>query len=238
MFLVRYRFFGLTIATASVVAVGIFCSIWFWRPGTFFKEENEGHRLGGDIIKSFPENTLEVFRQSIKELESNADYHFSECDLRETSDNDIVVFHDWNLGRLVPDTDENRRALGVSRIDQSIQLADLSLAQIKRLRLENDCQIPTLVELLECAVELKLKKPLILEIKFFHSEKARRDVIKITRKYRDQHGMEVHFSSFIRNIKRSSPKPRAWLDQFQSAGFRVYQVYRQRTPDYDLCETW
>ena len=172
------------------------------------------------------------------ELESDPDYHFSECDLRETSDHEIVVFHDWDLGRMVPDTEANRQALSIPKIDETIELRDLSLAQIKKLRLAKDCQIPTLGELLQCAADLQLTKPLILEIKFLHSEKARREVIEVTQEFRDRHGMEVHFSSFIRNIKRSCPNPRTWLDQFKAAGFRVYQVYRPKTPANDLCETW
>ena len=221
-----------------LLALILGCCIWFWRPGTFFSTLNQGHRLGGDVIKAFPENTLEVFRQAIEELESNEEYSYTECDLRETSDHQVALFHDWDLDRLVPDTAENRAAIGAAEINSTIVFKDLTLEQIKKLKLHNDCQIPSLEEFFSCAAELKPSKPILLEIKLFHSPEACSQVIEMAREFRDETGLEVHFLAFIRNIKHSHPKPRQWLAEFKSAGFRVYQAYRPKTAAYDLCETW
>lgn len=196
-----------------------------------------GHRLGGDVFTELPENTLAVFRKSIREIESNEDFFYSECDLRETADHHIIVFHDWDLQKLIPDSAENRAALGVAKVgSQSIK--DLSLSQVKSLRLEGGHEIPTLREVLETALELKLKKPLILEIKFFHSDQGRRAAIELAKEFRDRSSIEIHFSAFRRNFRRAYVQPKAWLPKFRSAGFRVYQVYRPKTSQYDLCDTW
>ena len=212
--------------------------IWFYRPGLLLLAPNHGHRLGGDILNTYPENTLEVFRLAIDEIESNRQYQYSECDLRETKDHQIVIFHDADLSRLVPDTPENRSALGVEEIDDSISIEDLTLQQVQNLRLGGGCQIPTLEQFFDCVKETNPQKPILLEIKFLHSEPCCQRVIEMTRDFRDETGFDVNFLAFIYAISYSHSEPRAWLDDFKAAGFRVYQACRPKTPEFDLCETW
>lgn len=207
------------------------------QPGSWREETNFGHRLGGDVFTDQTENTLALFRKSIAELESHSDFLYSECDLRETSDHQVVIFHDWDLRNLVPDSTENRQALGVPSIGPQ-KICDLTLEQIQRLRLADGQPIPTLEELLATAIELELKKPLILEIKFFHSNKGRQAAIDIAKRFRDQADFEINFSGFRRNIYRSFDQPSIWLAKFQEEDFKVYQVYRPISPNYDFCETW
>ena len=222
---------------AATITLAIYCVIWFWRPGTLRDQYNQGHRLGGDLISELPENTLPVFRAAIERLESNSDYLYSECDLRETKDHEIVIFHDWDLIRLVPDTPANRAVVGGEKIGRQA-IKDLTLSQVKSLRLNGGHEIPSLVEVLDCAVELQIKKPLILEIKDLHSDIGRQRAIDQAARCRDDSGLEIHFSGFRRHLGRSLPDTRKWLDQFSTNGFRVYQVYRPATKKYDLCETW
>ena len=229
----------LRVASLSFFVALIFiASIWFWRPGTMYYTPNQGHRLGGDVISALPENTLEVFCRAIEELEANDAYHYTECDLRETSDHQISLFHDWDLARLVPDTQENRDAVGVEKIDSTVVFKNLTQQQIKSIKMRAGCQIPSLEEFFQCAAKLKPAKPILLELKLFHSEEACSRVIELASEFRNETGLEVQFLAFIRNIKRSHPRPRQWLDEFKSAGFRVYQAYRPKTAGYDLCETW
>lgn len=231
--LIRYCSYVLLLAGASIwICIGCF------RPGTFFKTPNLGHRLGGDIIEEFPENTLDAFRIAMQQHESKEGYLYSECDLRETADHQIALFHDWDLARLVPDTQENRDALSVKQIDDSILFKDFTLQQLQQLKLQGGARIPTLDQFLACAAELHPEKLILLEIKLFHSDAARARVIQQAQAFRETTGAEIHFLAFIRNLKRSHPAPRQWLDEFQAAGFRVYQVYRPKTPENDLCETW
>ena len=214
--------------------------VWFWMPGSFYKYPNWGHRLGGDVITDHPENTLEIFRETIlgKKLESDDEYLYSECDLRETRDHEIVIFHDWDLSRLVPDTPENRAVIGTNEKFEKQTIHELTLEQVKKLRLSGGEQIPTLEELLVCASELNLQKPLLLEIKLLHSDTGRQKVIDLAKKYRDSSDLQIDFLAFRRNIRRSFDDPKKWLRKFKANGFRVYQVYRSKTPANDICENW
>lgn len=230
---------ALTIIAPSVTFLSLtaLCVILFWRPGTFYKQPNAGHRLGGDVFEEFPENTLALFRKSIPELEHQPDYLYSECDLRETLDHHTVIFHDWDLSRLVPDTSENRAVLGGQKVGKQ-KIRELTLEQVKSLKLHGGHSIPSLEELLDCAKELRLQKPLILEIKHFHSSKGRKRMLVTVEKFRDQVDFPVNFLAFRRNLNRSHPKPKMWLRVFSDKNFRVYQVYRPKTSEYDLCNNW
>ena len=221
----------------GVLLTGVFIIVGFWRPGLLRGQPNAGHQLGGDMYSELSGNTVEVFKRSLAELENQESYLYSECDLRETKDQEIVIFHDWDIGRLVPDTIANRAALGVKSIG-AIPISELTLKQIKSLKLRDGCEIPTLEEILECGLEHQPKKPLLLEIKLLLTDAARNRMFELASDYRAESNMEVHFLAFRRNITRSFPDERKWLNKFSESGFRVYQVFRPKTKEYDLCTTW
>ena len=126
--------------------------------------------------------------------------------------------------------------LGETVGDQPVNT--LPLEQLQALQLQGGARIPTLEAVLQTAVRIKPAKPILLEIKLLHSDEARLRILDLAKQYRDQHDLEIHFLAFIRNINRSFDEPRQWLDRFSDAGFRVYQVYRPKTQEYDLCKTW
>lgn len=233
----RFRFMRWSIALLVFTTVVILSIVWFWRPGTMFKQFNAGHQLGGDMYDDIPGNTIAVFQRAIRELEKDPGYKYSECDLRETKDHEIVIFHDWGIGRLVPDTAANRTALGVDRVS-NIPINELTLRQIQGLELVGQHKIPTLEEVLRCAVQLELKKPLLLEIKVLGSDTGRNKTLELATKYRDQSELDIHFLAFRRNVSRSFPDETTWLQRFSDSGFRVYQAFRPKTKAYDLCENW
>ncbi len=220
-----------------LLGIAAVCYEGLVRPGSWREQTNLGHRLGGDVFTEHSENTLQLFRKSIAELESHSDYLYSECDLQETADHHIVIFHDRDLRGLVPDTLYNRQTLDVEEIGHQ-KICELTLSQVKRLRLADGQSIPTLEETLATALELDLQKPLILEIKFFHSDRGRQAALDIASRFKDQADFEINFSAFRRNLSRSFDHPPTWLAKFQDKGFRIYQVYRPIAEDYDLCETW
>ena len=229
------RAFRFLLMPLFVSAVSILVIVGYFRPGLLRGTPNDGHQLGGDISQNLPGNTIECFEAAILNHESKPSYHCSECDIRETADNRLVIFHDWDISN-VPNTAENREALGQPIGQQAI--IDLTLQQLQSLRLEGDCHIPTLQQVLDKAVELGPTKPLLLEIKYLHSDQGRHQLLESARRVRDSSQLEIHFSAFIRNIKRSFSDPKAWLEEVSQQGFRVYQVYRPMTKEYDLCETW
>jgi glycerophosphoryl diester phosphodiesterase len=211
-----------TLAGVLAVAAVVGC----WRPGMLRGTPNQGHQLGGDIYETLPGNTIECFVSAIRELE---------CDIRETKDHELIVFHDWDVSG-IPNTDHNCSVLGGRPAGQAI--CDLTLEQVQSLRLAGGAGIPTLEEILETAAEIRPKKPLLLEIKYLHSDDARNRMLELAKRYRDQNAISIHFLAFIRNIQRSFPEPREWLDRFAQNEFCVYQVYRPKTDQYDLCRTW
>lgn len=227
-----FRTVGLAI---FVIAIALFFVIGFWRPGLFLGQTNIGHQLGGDIFANISGNTLEALKAGSSKHESWAQWHYAECDIRETRDHQLVVFHDWDVSA-VPDSPENRTALGEPVSDQAI--CDLTREQLQGLKLKCGHGIPTLEEVLLTAVAVQLQKPLLLEVKYLHSDQGRRQLLELAQQYRDSSKVEIQFLGFIRNIQRSFPKPKLWLKQCADAKFRVYQVYRPKTADYDLCEHW
>lgn len=216
-------------------AIALFFVIGFWRPGLLLGEPNSGHQLGGDLFAHISGNTLEALEAGLNEHESSPTWRYAECDIRETRDHQLVVFHDWDISA-IPDSPENRTALGEPVGSQAI--CDLTYDQLGQLKLKCGCRIPTLEKVLRAAVAAKPQKPILLEVKYLHSDRGRQQLLELAQQYRDRSNVEIHFLAFIRNIQRSFPKPKVWLKQCTDAKFRVYQVYRPKTKAYDLCNTW
>jgi glycerophosphoryl diester phosphodiesterase len=229
------RLFRIVGLLTFVVAVALFYVIGFWRPGLFLAKTNIGHQLGGDIFAHISGNTVEALEAGLSAHESSDQWRYAECDIRETRDHQLIVFHDWDISA-VPDSPENRIALGKPVGDQAI--CDLTCKQLGGLKLKCGNRIPTLEELLQAAATAKPQKPLLLEVKYLHSAQGRQQLLELAKRYRDGSDVEIHFLGFIRNIQRSFPDPKIWLKQCAEAKFRVYQVYRPKTADYDLCKTW
>ena len=220
-----------SLALMLTIAVVIGC----WRPGLLRSQPNAGHQLGGDLLADIPGNTIEAFEIGIRDHEASPEWKYSECDIRETADHRLIVFHDWDLSN-VPNSEFNQKVLGEKVGDQPVN--ELTLEQLQALQLQGGQRIPVLEEVLQAAVRIRPAKPILLEIKLLHSDDARHRMIELAKSFRDQHHLEIQFLAFVRNINRSFDEPGMWLKRFSSAGFRVYQVYRPKTEEYDLCKTW
>ena len=81
------------------------------------------------ISANYSENTLEAFNEAV-----NLGYKYLETDLRLTSDNSVIAFHDDNLNRL-------------ANLDKKIK--DISLKEIQKINLEKGGTILDLRSLLE-----------------------------------------------------------------------------------------
>ena len=105
---------------------------------------NYAHRGLHKKDKSVPENSLAAFRRAVK-----AGYGV-EMDVHITADDQLAVFHDDTLKRMIPRAPEGR-------------IETFTLAELKSFRLlKTEEQIPTLSEALAV---LAGRVPLILEIK-------------------------------------------------------------------------
>ena len=229
------KLFRRVIRIIIIAAVIIILIVGFWRPGILRGWPNDGHQLGGDLMTELSGNTVECFDRAITLYEHQESWRYTECDIRETKDHHLVVFHDWDISSL-EDSDDNRAALGEAVSGQAIR--DLTLKQIQGLKLNCGNRIPSLEQVLAKAVDLKLKKPLLLEFKHLHSDQGREQLFDLAKQYRDEHGIEIHFLSFVRNVEICFPDTEKWMTKFSENGFRVYQVYRPKTADYDLCPAW
>lgn len=162
--------------------------------------KNYGHRGGSDIIKNYPENTLAVLERSLLEIEDkkplqlHRNFKYLEFDVRETYDNELVVFHDDKIKRMIPFIKKNKdhfqRLLKdpsfISRFSKKkIRFKDL---EVKKLTSEEirgftiyykniETKVPTLDEFLSHAIKWRLRKPVIVEVKNLFSDKARNDLI-------------------------------------------------------------
>lgn len=94
------------------------------------------HRGGANLA---PENSLAAIKVS-KTLGVDA----AEIDIHITKDNQLVVFHDPDLKRLA----------GIDK-----RIIDLSLSEIRKIKLYSGTTIPTLPEVIELATDL----PLVIE---------------------------------------------------------------------------
>lgn len=109
-----------------------------------FMDRNYAHRGLHKKDRSVPENSLTAFRRAVK-----AGYGV-EMDVHITADDQLAVFHDDTLGRMIPGAPEGR-------------IETFTMAELKQLHLAQTQEtIPTLQEALEV---LAGRVPLILEIK-------------------------------------------------------------------------
>ena len=224
-----------TVVGLLTLVGGVFLIVGFWRPGIFRGRPNDGHRLGGDLMSDLSGNTIECFVRGIENHEQKDSWKYAECDVRETKDHHLIVFHDWDISSL-KNVAENQTALGQDVGSQAI--CDLTLEQIQGLRLNCGSRIPTLEQVLNKAAELRLTKPLLLEFKHLHSDGAREDLLELAKNHRDEHGIEIHFLSFVRNVEICFPDAKSWVEKFNRNGFRIYQVYRPKTEKFDMCRWW
>jgi glycerophosphoryl diester phosphodiesterase len=93
----------------------------------------QAHRGGGITL---PENTLETFRWSWKNLVT------PEADLRTTRDGEIVCFHDGNLKRVVSGIADTQKAGGIERLPLS-EVEKLEVGSFRGKQFAGE-RIPTL----------------------------------------------------------------------------------------------
>jgi len=190
--------------------------------------ENLGHRLGGDIFK--PGDTIYSYEKLINKFNKSSRIKLIEFDIQETKDKHLVVFHDINkIYRVVPKSEHNLRVLKKilsSKKFKDITIHDISLSQIKNLRLEHNATIPTLSEVLQKSVDLNINYLIHIEIKRIYTDTAREELIKILKQYKKYLKMEL--IAFRKNFKVSFPFPDKWLSKFSKLEINFYQIGKHK----------
>ena len=170
---------------------------------------NLGHRAGGDYFDFLPENSLASLMASLHgvgdddPIQTRREFVYLEFDVRETYDNEIVVFHDKLLKRMLPysaeniavfnsllDSEELKERLGRPDIrHEELRIRDLTLRELKSLYLEGDSlqRVPTLNEYLNAAEFFGLIKPMLIEVKYLHSDAGRKSLIDSVVEYKENY---------------------------------------------------
>lgn len=168
---------------------------------------NCGHKGGYDCMKGLPENSLALLEQ-IEILQRDPNFKYLEFDIRETKDNELVVFHDKTLLRMLPNKgynlDEYKNILSEEDRDEpnplkakkisSWTVSDLTVKQLQRLSLEGRepgsgslYRVPTLESYIE-HLKGKLYKPIVFEIKQLDTPIGRDKFTTILSSYKNSIG--------------------------------------------------
>ena len=108
--------------------------------------------------KNFRENTLSAFKYSFKKK------YGIETDLQVTKDNQLICFHDFNLGR---------------RFNLNKNVKDINYSILKKISKKRKATVPLLKDLLKIS---KNRYPLLLEIKPLLTKLSLLSLIKLMKK--------------------------------------------------------
>lgn len=151
----------------------------------------DGHRSGGDYCE-YPENSLLAMKALIQcgQNKHPKGLKYIEFDLNSTKDGHLVVFHGPKLKKYFKYSDDpalfKELEQKTGKKFKKIQIADLDLADIKRLNLGMDQEIPTLEEYLEGADQFGLKSQLVPDLKSVRAQHIPQ-MMSALKKYKEEH---------------------------------------------------
>lgn len=230
---------------------------------------NWGHRASGgkgEYHSFLPENSMIALKAGLvgyyedePPIQENENYTYLEFDVQETRDGHLVVFHDKTVSRMIP-YGQNEQAYDNLFDDEDftsqfkkgkvkfkkLKIIHFNLDELKTLRLAGkyDQSVPTLDEFLEGAEEYNLKKPIIVEIKHLHTEKAKRQLFYTVKDFRDVYMDNIDikverdfnfpettaFLAFSKKYKAnygSKHMKEAWCLELKELGFKgIFQAKR------------
>ena len=168
---------------------------------------NLGHRLGGDVLPHAG-NTLQCLR-SARGLQVHKKFRYWEFDVHETSDGELVVYHDDS----------------VSMDGVPISLNELTSKQLRKVAKEElEIEIPTLSEVLEALGETE--KPVRGEIKNLHSDKGKQKFIDLVADAKDEHGWNCKVIAWKDRFRRVFPSEERerWGEAFSKRNLALCRV--------------
>lgn len=125
---------------------------------------------------------------------------YLEFDVQETADGRLVLFHDNDLARMLPEQGANKTSyqkiyadLGIGvdsgRLPKTLHVHDLTYAQLSTLSLKGTSteRVPLLAEFLADCERWRLVKPLTLEIKKLYSDRAEKRVVSLLQSFRSDY---------------------------------------------------
>jgi glycerophosphoryl diester phosphodiesterase len=165
--------------------------------------KNLGHRICGDL-EGFEDNSIaNVMRCS--EFQGSKKFKYWETDIRETKDHRLVLNHD-------------NKYYGKS-------IRGSNLEDLRKITRKDGSHLATVEEFL-MDVEQLATKPIMLEVKELHSDKARDKYIKTRSNYRS---LKIEFLAFPKAFKKSFPDKKFWCSKLKV-------VKRARKHSTNLCD--
>lgn len=199
---------------ASFVEVGVLPVLCY----AMGSEVNFGHRVAagsGEYNSHLPENSIVALKAALlgvgsdTVIQDHKDFNYLEFDVRETYDNKLVLFHDVNPRKLMPNNGSNRRAYRDILRDpmtakrhgkanpsiRDLEIRHMTFAQLQSLSLGKGKgeKVPTLENFLEKAKQWGLRKPLAAEIKDIHSDYGRREYLRLVNSFAEEYYSRVGF---------------------------------------------
>lgn len=189
--IVRFGY-GNTLLVVTLLATAVLSVLLHDMP-----TDNAGHRAGGHGYggPQPQENTLEALRDLIrrdnaKDCGPLQKLAYVECDVHETKDGVLVVFHDDTLKRAIPDADGlNAAPLAALReVGLSLNTArihQMTAAQLQGFHLGgiNGSHIPTLQDYLRVCTEEGLRRSIAVEVKTLQTDVGRQQLLDLMRGY-------------------------------------------------------
>lgn len=170
---------------------------------SFKKGRNAGHRLGSDVIKSYPDNTLEVLEAFISiNGQGHETFKYFEFDVNSTSDNRLVVYHDK----------EFKKKEFKGRAFYKTKIKDMTFSKVRSIRIQGKYQIPTLQEVMNVLADLDSR--VIVEVKLLHNDTSRQRLIDIVDSYRGKN-LKISYLAFQKAFKKSFPNKKAWCPKLK-----------------------
>lgn len=148
-----------------------------------FSKANAGHRLGGDVLKGFKDNTLATLSTAMElGIQHHESFKYWEFDVRETKDNVLIVHHD-------------------RKINKGKNIDEMTFLEIKKMA----PFIPKYTEVMSY-LNNNFKGRVVVEIKYLISDKGRQTIIDIVEKYRAMPNLFIDYLAFKGHFKASFPK--------------------------------
>jgi len=144
---------------------------------------NSGHRLGKNVIKKYPENTVEILREALdKDVHKKKSFRYWEFDIRETQDERMVVYHNKKI-----------KEIYIFKTEYDI---------LREIRLKDCCQLPTPEEVLE-VLNGRYKGKVAAEIKHLYSHNVKRNLIQLVDHYNSKGNLRIVMIMTLKHFKKS-----------------------------------
>ena len=166
----------------------------------FLKKSLIAHR--GVHNSKIIENTIPAFYKCVHKK------YIIELDIHILMDNEIVIYHDFNIKRLT----------GVNKT-----IEKLSYAQLSKIKIKNKYTIPTLKQVMHIVKE---KVPLLIEIKKLNDNyNLERELVKILDNYRGEFAIQSSNIGSLMWLKKNRPNYIYGLIIFSNIDYKINKKY-------------